>query len=175
MTRRYGSTIFSSIILRSDTGSDPDCRGTQNRHAPRRRGIQYAAAYDSITAAGGFGVVQERLGAGKRVTVFSRAMMVEKIGYFATAYRLFNRPSKRIRQLDLRLQRRDPPLRFPGRQIRLEQFRLIRFGAERTERRQLAWRHRRVDLVGEAGHRGSKEIFCLLPTLNLKFVLYLFL
>ena len=62
-------------------------------------------------------------------------------------------PSKRIRQRDLRLQRRNPPLGFPCRQVLLEQFWLIGLGAERAERRQLARRHRRVDLVGEAGHR----------------------
>ena len=83
--------------------------------------------------------------------------------------------SKRIRQLDLRLQRRNPPLGFPRRQILLEQFRLIRLGAECAERRQLARRHRCVDLVGEAGHRELQRIFAWGPTLNLKFVLYLFL
>jgi hypothetical protein len=61
-------------------------------------------------------------------------------------------PSERIRQFDLRFQRHNPPLGFPGRQVPLEQFRLIRLGAERAQRRQLAGRHRGVQLVGEAGH-----------------------
>src|SRR5438445_11417153 len=83
--------------------------------------------------------------------------------------------SKRIRELDLRLQRSNPPLGFPCRQVLLEQFWLIRLGAEGAERRQLARRHWCIDLVGEAGHRGLQRIFASLPTLNLKFVLYLFL
>src|SRR5207245_729061 len=61
--------------------------------------------------------------------------------------------SERIRQLDLRLQRRNPSLGFAGRQILLELFWLIGLGAERAQRRQLAGRHWGVDLVGEAGHR----------------------
>src|SRR5438552_11783723 len=69
--------------------------------------------------------------------------------------------SKRVRQLDLRLQRRDPPLGFPCRQLLLEQFRLIRLGAEGAERRQLARRHWRIDLVGEAGHRELQKNRCL--------------
>jgi hypothetical protein len=39
----------------------------------------------------------------------------------------------------------------------------------------LAGRHRGVDLVGEAGHSELQRIFARGPTLNLKFVLYLFL
>jgi hypothetical protein len=66
--------------------------------------------------------------------------------------------SKRIRQFDLRLQRRDPPLGFLCRQIPLEQFRLVGLGAERAQRRQLAGRHRGVDLAGQADiFRNSKE------------------
>ena len=60
--------------------------------------------------------------------------------------------SERIRQLDLRLQHRDPPLGFLRRQILLEQFRLIGLGAKRAQRRQLARRHRGIDLAGEAGY-----------------------
>jgi hypothetical protein len=41
--------------------------------------------------------------------------------------------SERIRQLDLRLQRRNPPLGFPGRQVLLELFWLIGLGTERAE------------------------------------------
>jgi hypothetical protein len=65
--------------------------------------------------------------------------------------------SERVCQLDLRLQCRNPSLGFPRRQILLEQFRLISLGAERAQRRQLARRHRRVDLIGEAGHRGAPK------------------
>jgi hypothetical protein len=52
--------------------------------------------------------------------------------------------SERVCQLDLRLQRCDPLLGFPCRQVFLEQFRLIRLGAERAQRRQLAGRHREL-------------------------------
>jgi hypothetical protein len=38
--------------------------------------------------------------------------------------------SERTRQLDLRLQRRNPPLGFPGRQVLLELFWLIGLGTE---------------------------------------------
>ena len=83
--------------------------------------------------------------------------------------------SERIRQLDLCLQRRNPPLGFPRRQVLLELFWLIRLGAERAERRQLAGRHRGVDLVGERVIGNFLRFFAWLRTLNLKFVLYLFL
>jgi hypothetical protein len=57
MVQSFCSIILVQSFASSDTASDPDCRGTQNRHAPPpglafgepddrlRRGIQYAAAY----------------------------------------------------------------------------------------------------------------------------------
>ena len=83
-------------------------------------------------------------------------------------------PSERIRQFDLRLQRTNPPLGFPGGQVVLEQFWLIGLGAEAAQGRELPWRHRGVGLIGETGHRELQKILWLDGNLNLKFVLILF-
>lgn len=75
---------------------------------------------------------------------------------------------KRVRQLDFRLQDRNPAIGFLRGQVRLEQLRLVSLGAEGAQGGQLARGDRGVDLVGQA------KILCRVRILNLKFVLILF-